>query len=79
MLAAMYGSSLSASDGLTWNCCTMPGQIRPSSTADSASSASPTDGSSQVRRQTLRKNRIAQITAMPIRMFLAGSTAWSSV
>ena len=38
-----------------------------------------TDGSNQVRRHTLRKNSTAQITAMPIRMFLAGSTAWSSV
>ena len=57
----------------------MPGQIMPSSTADSASSATPTEGSIQVRRHTLRKNRIAQITAMPMRMFLAGSTALSSV
>ena len=51
----------------------------PSSTADSASRAIPTEGSIQVRRHTLRKNRIAQITAMPMRMFLAGSTALSSV
>ena len=79
MLASMYGASLSASDGLTWNCCTMPGQIRPSRIAETASSARPTDGSSQVRRQTLTKNSTAQITAMPSRMFLAGSTALSSV
>ncbi len=78
MLAAMNSCSLSASDGLTWNCCTMPGQIRPSRIAETASSARPTDGSSQVRRQTLTKKRIAQITEIPSRMFLAGSTAlWS--
>ena len=79
MFFSMYGASLSGSVGSTWNCWTMPGQIMPSSTAVSASSASPTDGSIQVRRQTLRKNSTAQISAMPIRMSLAGSTAFSSV
>ena len=79
MFFSMYGASLSASVGSTWNCWTMPGQIRPSSTADSASRASPTDGSIQVRRQTLRKNSTAQMIAMPIKISLAGSTAWSSV
>ena len=48
----------------------------PISTALSTSSASPTDGSIQVRRHTLRKNSTAQITAMNIRMFLPGSTAF---
>ena len=75
----MYGASLSGSEGLTWNCCTMPGQITPSRIAESTSSARPTDGSSQVRRKTLAKNSTAQMTAMNIRMFLAGSTACSSV
>ena len=79
MFFSMYGASLSASDGLTWNCWTMPGQISPSRIAESTSSASPIDGSSQVRRHTLRKNSTAQISAMPIRIALAGSTALSSV
>ena len=34
-------------------------------------------GSSQVRRKTLAKNSTAQISAMNIRMFFDGSTAWS--
>ena len=79
MFFLMYGASLSASDGLTWNCWTMPGQISPRRIAERTSSASPMDGSSQVRRQTLRKNSTAQISAMPIRIALAGSTALSSV
>ena len=79
MFFSMYVASLSASEGRTWNCWTMPGQIRPSRIAESTSSASPIDGSSQVRRQTLRKNSTAQIRAIPIRIALAGSTAFSSV
>ena len=39
----------------------------------------PIDGSSHVRRQMLRKNSTAQISAIPVRISLAGSTAWSSV
>ena len=70
---------MSGSDGLTWNCCTMPGQIAPSRIAESTSSASPTDGSIQVRRSTLAKNSSAQISAMNIKMFFDGSTACSSV
>ena len=57
----------------------MPGQISPSRIAESTSRASPIDGSSQVRRHTLRKNSTAQISAIPMRMALAGSTALSSV
>ena len=72
MFAAMYGASLSGSEGLTWNCCTMPGQITPSRIADSTSSPRPTDGSIQVRRKTLAKNSTAQMIAMNIRMFLDG-------
>ena len=79
MLLAMYGASLSGSVGRTWKACTMPGQIIPSRIADSTSSARPTDGRVQVRRQMFRKKSTAQMTAMPSRMFLAGSTAWSSV
>ena len=39
----------------------------------------PIDGSSHVRRQMLRKNSTAQISAIPVRISLAGSTALSSV
>ena len=79
MFLPMYDASLSGSSGLTWNRCIRPGQTPPSSTAEIANSASPTPGSSQVRRTMLAKNSTAQITAMNIRMFFAGSTAWSRV
>ena len=79
MLAPMYGASLSASVGSTENCWTTPGQIIPIRIEDSTSIARPIADSSQVRRQTLTKNRIAQMTAMPVRMPRAGSTAfWSA-
>ena len=48
-------------------------------TAESANSATPTEGSSQVRRQMLARKMIAHTTAMPARISLAGSTALSSV
>ncbi len=79
MFFSMYGASLSACDGSTWNCCTMPGQIRPSRIEERAIRPRPTDGSSHVRRTTFAKKSIAQISAMNIKMFLAGSTALSSV
>ena len=47
--------------------------------ADSAKSATPTEGSSQVRRQMLARNSSAHTMAMPARISLAGSTALSSV
>ena len=72
MFFLMYGASLSASVGLTWNCWTMPGQISPRRIAESTSSARPIEGSSQVRRQTLRKNSTAQISAMPMQDRLGG-------
>ena len=69
---------MSGSEGLTWNCCTMPGQITPSRIEESTSSTRPTEGSSQVRRKTLAKNSTAQISAMNVRIAFAGSTAcWS--
>ena len=79
MFLPMYGASLSGSSGLTWNRCISPGHTAPSSTAETANSASPTPGSSQVRRRMLAKNSSAQMTAMNIKMFFEGSTAWSRV
>ena len=75
----MYDASLSGSSGLTWNRCIRPGHTPPSSTAEIANSASPTPGSSQVRRRMLAKNSNAQMIAMNIRMFFDGSTALSRV
>ena len=79
MFLPMYDASLSGSSGLTWNRCIRPGHTAPSRTAEIANRASPTPGSSQVRRRMLAKNSTAQITAMNIRMFFDGSTAWSRV
>ena len=79
MFLSMYGASLSAWEGSTWNCCTMPGQTRPSRIEDSTSRARPTEGSSQVRSTRFARNSTAQMTAMNIRMLRAGSTALSSV
>ena len=79
MFFAMYDASLSGSSGLTWNRCIRPGQTPPSRTAEIANRASATPGSSQVRRTMFAKNSSAQMTAMNIRMFLDGSTAWSRV
>ncbi len=75
----MYAASLSGSSGLTWKRCIRPGQTPPSSTAEMANRASPTPGSSQVRRKMLAKNSSAQMIAMNIRMFFAGSTECSRV
>ena len=75
----MYVASLSGSDGFTWNCWTIPGQITPSRIEESTRSARPTVGSIQVRRNTLAKNRIAQMIAMNVRIAFAGSTAFWSV
>ena len=78
MFFSMYGDSLSSSDGLTWKCWTNAGQIRPSRIEVTSSSEIPTPASSQVRRQTVRKKRTAQISATPTRMLRAGRTAcWS--
>ncbi len=77
MFFSMYGASLSAADGVTWNFCTIAGQTMPSRIAESTSSAIPTPGRSQVRRNTLANSSTAQINAMNIRMFFDGSTAWS--
>ena len=79
MFFLMYGCSLSACEGSTWNCCTIPGHTRPSRIEDSTSRARPTEGSSQVRSTMLARNSTAQINAMNIRMLRAGSTALSSV
>ena len=79
MFLARYGPSLSGSEGWTWNCWTMPGQIAPSRMEESTSSARPTDGSIQLRRKTLAKNSTAQMIAMKVRIVLAGSTAFLSV
>ena len=79
MFLPMYDASLSGSSGLTWNRCISPGHTPPRRTAEIANSASPTPGSSHVRRRTLAKNSTAQITAMNIKMFFEGSTAWSRV
>jgi hypothetical protein len=79
MFSWMYCSSLSASVGLTWKFWTIAGQIMPSRIAERTSSASPTDGSCHVRRQMLAKNNTAQISATPIKMLRAGSSAFSPV
>ena len=79
MFRSMNGPSLSGSDGLTWNCCTMPGQITPSRIEDSTSSASPTEGSNHVRRRMFAKNSTAQMMAMKVRMVFDGITAFLSV
>ena len=70
---------MSGSEGWTWNCWTMPGQITPSRIAETTSSARPTDGSSQLRRKMLAKNSTAQMIAMKVRIVFAGSTAFLSV
>ncbi len=77
MFLSMYGASLSAAEGSTWNFCTIAGHTMPSRIGGEHQQRDPDAGSSQVRRNTLANSSTAQISAMNIRMFFDGSTAWS--
>jgi hypothetical protein len=79
MLRSMNGLSFSGSDGFTWNVCMMAGHTPDSRIELNTSRPRPTPGSSQLRRTALANSSSAQITAMTMRISLAGIRAWLSV
>ena len=79
MLRLMYSLSFCAALGLTLICSTINGQPAPTIIDDSSNSTRPIAGIRKSRRTTAENTAAAQISAIAIRISLAGSTALMSV
>ena len=75
----MYSLSLRAASGLTLICSTINGQPAPTINDDNSNSTRPMAGIRKSRRTTAENTAAAQISAIAIRISLAGSTALMSV
>ena len=79
ILRLMYSLSFCAALGLTLNCSTTNGQPAPTTSDDNSSSTTPMAGIRKSRNTIAENTAAAQITAIAIRISLAGSTALMSV
>ena len=75
----MYSLSFCAALGLTLICSTISGQPAPTISDDNSSSTTPIAGIRKSRNTIAENTATAQISAMAIRISLAGSTALMSV
>ncbi len=79
MLRAMYGPSLSGSDGLTWKDCMANGQMPPMRIDVSSSRLRLMAGSTQDRMMAEANSSRAHTSATAMRMLRAGMRAFASV